>query len=201
MLNMSVHCEPRITVQSLLSLTSGPLLIICWLVMNLYLRHDTTVFFHPQIWTHVMIFLDSINIHRAVPVLSSQSSAFIQRALSVSVLTSPSTSCLWKKSGSLLQILTLSQVHIPSCLVFSFDYWNISQLHNFFFFWDRVSLCSPGCPGTHSLNQAGLGLRNPPASASQVLRLESLVYELSVILSWEPYLWKTMWCETAMVDQ
>ena len=133
MLNMSVHCEPRITVQSLLSLTSGPLLIICWLVMNLYLRHDTTVFFHPQIWTHVMIFLDSINIHRAVPVLSSQPSAFIQRALSVSVLTSPSTSCLWKKSGSLLQILTLSQVHIPSCLVFNFDYWNISQLHNFFF--------------------------------------------------------------------
>ncbi|GAB1294189.1 Dihydrolipoyllysine-residue acetyltransferase component of pyruvate dehydrogenase complex, mitochondrial [Apodemus speciosus] len=34
---------------------------------------------------------------------------------------------------------------------------------------DRVSLCSPGCPGTHSLDQAGLELRNPPASASQVL--------------------------------
>jgi hypothetical protein len=36
-------------------------------------------------------------------------------------------------------------------------------------FRDRVSLCSPGCPGTHSVDQAGLGLRNPPASASQVL--------------------------------
>jgi hypothetical protein len=24
-----------------------------------------------------------------------------------------------------------------------------------FFFWDRVSLCSPDCPGTHSLDQAG----------------------------------------------
>jgi hypothetical protein len=35
-------------------------------------------------------------------------------------------------------------------------------------FWDRVSLCSPGCPGTHSVDQAGLELRNPPASASQV---------------------------------
>ncbi|GAB1300069.1 Sphingomyelin phosphodiesterase 4 [Apodemus speciosus] len=33
----------------------------------------------------------------------------------------------------------------------------------------RVSLCSPGCPGTHSVDQAGLELRNPPASASQVL--------------------------------
>jgi hypothetical protein len=39
-------------------------------------------------------------------------------------------------------------------------------------FWDRVSLCSPGCPGTHSEDQAGLELRNPPASASQVLGLK-----------------------------
>jgi hypothetical protein len=37
-----------------------------------------------------------------------------------------------------------------------------------FFFRDRVSLCSPGCPGTHSVDQAGLELRDPPASASQV---------------------------------
>jgi hypothetical protein len=36
-------------------------------------------------------------------------------------------------------------------------------------FQDRVSLCSPGCPGTHFVDQAGLELRNPPASASQVL--------------------------------
>jgi hypothetical protein len=34
---------------------------------------------------------------------------------------------------------------------------------------DRVSLCSPGCPETHSVDQAGLKLRNPPASASGVL--------------------------------
>jgi hypothetical protein len=39
----------------------------------------------------------------------------------------------------------------------------------FLFFRDRVSLCSPGCPRTHSVDQAGLELRNPPASASQVL--------------------------------
>jgi hypothetical protein len=38
-----------------------------------------------------------------------------------------------------------------------------------FVFQDRVSLCSPGCPGTHSVDQAGLELRNPPASASPVL--------------------------------
>jgi hypothetical protein len=38
---------------------------------------------------------------------------------------------------------------------------------------DRVSLCSPGCPGTHSVDQAGLKLRNLPASASQVLGLKA----------------------------
>jgi hypothetical protein len=31
---------------------------------------------------------------------------------------------------------------------------------------------SPGCPGTHSVDQAGLELRNPPASDSQVLGLK-----------------------------
>jgi hypothetical protein len=43
----------------------------------------------------------------------------------------------------------------------------------FCFFGDRVSLCSPGCPGTHSVDQAGLELRNPPASASRVLGLKA----------------------------
>jgi hypothetical protein len=43
----------------------------------------------------------------------------------------------------------------------------------FLFFRDRVSLCSPGCPGTHFVDQAGLELRNSPASASQVLGLKA----------------------------
>jgi hypothetical protein len=34
-------------------------------------------------------------------------------------------------------------------------------------------LYSPGCPGTHSVDQAGLELRNPPASASRVLGLKA----------------------------
>ena len=34
---------------------------------------------------------------------------------------------------------------------------------------DRVSPCSPDCPETHSVDQAGKELRDPPASASQVL--------------------------------
>ena len=40
-------------------------------------------------------------------------------------------------------------------------------------FRDRVSLYSPGCPGTHFVDQAGLKLRNLPASASRVLGLKA----------------------------
>jgi hypothetical protein len=42
-----------------------------------------------------------------------------------------------------------------------------------FVFQDRVSLYSLGCPRTHFVYQAGLELRNPPASASQVLGLKA----------------------------
>jgi hypothetical protein len=38
---------------------------------------------------------------------------------------------------------------------------------------DRVSLYSPGYPGTHSVDQASLELRKPPVSASQVLGLKA----------------------------
>ena len=37
---------------------------------------------------------------------------------------------------------------------------------------DRVSPCSLGCPGTHSVDQAGLEVRNLPPSASQLLGLK-----------------------------
>jgi hypothetical protein len=41
------------------------------------------------------------------------------------------------------------------------------------FFRDRVSLYSPGCPGTHSVDQARLELIDPPNSASRVLGLKA----------------------------
>jgi hypothetical protein len=47
------------------------------------------------------------------------------------------------------------------------------QFFGFGFFGDRVSLCSPGCLGTHSVDQAGLELRDLTASASQVLKLKA----------------------------
>jgi hypothetical protein len=71
---------------------------------------------------------------------------------------------------------SLSMVRFPSTL------WEQSHLTFlfvclvglvWFVFQDRVSLCYPGCPGTHSVDQAGLELRNLPASASQVLGLKA----------------------------
>ena len=69
---------------------------------------------------------------------------------------------------SLLEIEFLFWFFVLFCfglVWFWFWFW-------FLVFWDRVFLYSPGCPGTHSVDQAGLELRNPPASASQVLGLK-----------------------------
>jgi hypothetical protein len=41
------------------------------------------------------------------------------------------------------------------------------------FFFKTGFLCSPGCPGTHFVDYAGLELRNLPASASRVLGLKA----------------------------
>jgi hypothetical protein len=58
------------------------------------------------------------------------------------------------------------EVGIVSFLFFFF-------LFSFLVFQDRVSLYSPGCPGTHSVDQVGLKLRNLSASASRVLGLKA----------------------------
>jgi hypothetical protein len=64
------------------------------------------------------------------------------------------------------------------------------------FFQDRVSVFSPGYPGTHSVDQAGLKLRNLPASALQVLELkayattaglESMCLEVLFRIVWVTY--------------
>jgi hypothetical protein len=65
-----------------------------------------------------------------------------------------------------------------------FVYTGREKENSFFFFWfygffcffvfrDRVFLYRSGCPGTHSVDQAGLELRNPPTSASRVLGLKA----------------------------
>ena len=59
------------------------------------------------------------------------------------------------------------------CFWFGLVWFGLVWFGLVWFFRDRVSLCSPGCPGNHSVGQAGLKLRNPPASASQVLGLKA----------------------------
>jgi hypothetical protein len=71
-----------------------------------------------------------------------------------------SRGCLWDSQSLFVWLFVCFCFFVVFCLFL------------FLFFWDRVSLCSPGCPGTHSVDQAGLELRTPPASASQVLGLK-----------------------------
>jgi hypothetical protein len=61
-----------------------------------------------------------------------------------------------------------SRVGILSFLCFVLVFYFI-----YLVFRDSDSLYSPGCPGTYFVDQAGLELRNPPASASQVLGLKA----------------------------
>ena len=70
---------------------------------------------------------------------------------------------------TLAEIIVLLLFCLFVCLGFCLIFWFL------FFFGDRVSLYSPGCPGAHSVDQAGLELRNLPASASQVLGLKACI--------------------------
>jgi hypothetical protein len=63
----------------------------------------------------------------------------------------------------------LSSISVLAWSLISFCFLGFVCL---FVFQDRVSLYSPGCPGTHFVDQAGLELRNLPASASRVLGLK-----------------------------
>ena len=70
-------------------------------------------------------------------------------------------------SPSLAHTILKSHLHLSAQPLGVWQFFCLFVL----FFGDRVSLCSSGCPGTHSVDQAGLELRNLPAPASQVLGL------------------------------
>jgi hypothetical protein len=67
----------------------------------------------------------------------------------------------------MLRVLLL--VVVLCCLVLFFVLFVCLFVFLFVVFRDRVSLYSPSCPGTRSVDQAGLELRNLPVSVSQVL--------------------------------
>jgi hypothetical protein len=71
----------------------------------------------------------------------------------------------------------------------------------FFVFWDRVSLYSPGCPGTHFVDQAGLKLRNPPVSASRVLGLKACATTFWFLFLFLFFLTSFLLCRSCEVNQ
>jgi hypothetical protein len=100
------------------------------------------------------------------------------------VLTEPYCGVL---AGLKLKLCLLSSMGQPICSPGP-GVSSTCHLSAFFFFFflvfrDRVSLCSPGCPGTHFVDQAVLELRNPPASASQVLGLKACATMLGSCLA------------------
>jgi hypothetical protein len=68
----------------------------------------------------------------------------------------------------LIKNIFLSYISFFCCFFVCLFVW----LVGFLVFQDRVCLSSPGFPGTHFVDQAGLELRNLPASASGVLGLK-----------------------------
>jgi hypothetical protein len=65
-------------------------------------------------------------------------------------------------------VIKIKQLRFFGCLLFF-----VVVVFICLFFRDRISLYSPGYPGTHSVDQAGFKLRNPPVSSSQVLGLQA----------------------------
>jgi hypothetical protein len=74
----------------------------------------------------------------------------------------------------------MSESRLPASTVWTWQWHSMEPWKTVFFFffrggwvfWDKVSLCNSGCPGTHSVDQADLNLtRDPPASASASLPL------------------------------
>ena len=67
--------------------------------------------------------------------------------------------------------INLCVIYLPAKYIFGinlyisfFFFFDFFVLVGWLVFRDSVSLCSLGCPGTHYVEQAGLELRNPPAS-------------------------------------
>jgi hypothetical protein len=85
----------------------------------------------------------------------------------------------WEIEGRAGECTRQMLYHWPSPPAFSLFYfggWGWG-------FWDKVSLCSLDCPGTKSVEQAGLDPEDLPASASWVLGLMAQPSQSSCPLS------------------
>jgi hypothetical protein len=94
----------------------------------------------------------------------------LQMVVSHHVVAGIWTPDLWKSSRG--SYLSTEPSHQPFCDNFNdWFFWGggENENENECVLPNRVSLCTPGCPGTHSVGQAGLELRDLAASASQAL--------------------------------
>jgi hypothetical protein len=82
-----------------------------------------------------------------------------------------------------LRFSSLSSLPLPSPPFSSSPLSSAFFFFFFFFSFSRVSLCSPGCPGTHSVDQAGLEPRNPPASAFPSAGVKGVRHHAQLVLS------------------
>jgi hypothetical protein len=64
--------------------------------------------------------------------------------------------------------------------IYMYIYSIFIYLFVYLVFRDRVSLCSPGCPGTHSVDQAGLELPGAGIKGVRAPPLPSCMFFLSI---------------------
>jgi hypothetical protein len=79
----------------------------------------------------------------------------------------------WSRRGQRATFRSHFSVHLYSAHGACMGFCPLNYLLFLFKFFKTGFLCSPGCPGIHSVDQAGLELRDLPASASQVLGLKA----------------------------
>jgi hypothetical protein len=109
---------------------------------------------------------------------------------------SPSSAVLPEGRGGLMSHLGLSTqrplTYVTTVLwerSFSEQSHHLFLFYLFLVYWDRISLCSPGYPGTHSVDQARLELRDLPASASRVLGIKACATTVWLMITCFTEIW------------
>jgi hypothetical protein len=151
------------------------LFVSTWLISALSL---TTASYSS--WVYLLLFV--LELSGAIKMLVYALPSFILEALRAMSFPLSTAFIVSHKFGYVLPsfslnfkvfnffISSLTKLSLSRLFIYSFIH---SFIHSILGFSSRVSLCSPGCPGTRSVDQAGLELRIPPASASQVLGLKN----------------------------
>jgi hypothetical protein len=111
-----------------------------------------------SIWAALNMEANMADIHSLTPLsLPSSGGHSSNYLLKLDLEQRSGASPFMEKSGEYLGVIII----IIIIIIIGFQY--------------KVFLCTPGCPGTHCVDQAGFKLRDLPASDSQVLGLKALL--------------------------